>query len=266
MQGGPRRDFLNGESGDDVLQGGRGRDEARFLATYHAGPRFLITANLKTGIASGQGSDRLSSIEDLKALTRFGHCCPTHDVHFIGDAGPNVFHDDWNGGGTLFEGGGGKDLLIVSKYDDIVRGGRGDDRLVFSSGDFAFDGNDQAFGGAGTDWLQLYPSGGATVTNLSKGTSRGQYIENDKVAGIENLSGGYYNDTIIGNSGRNVLLGHQANDKLVGGGGRDAQLGGKGKDMLNGRLASDKNNGGLGDADTCQSPGPRAPKSINCER
>ena len=268
MRGGSRRDLLNGQSGNDVLRGGRGRDEAQFRPpSVTATPlKPLITANLKAGIAQGRGSDRLSSIEDLEALT-LGECCPA--VHFVGNGGPNVFQDDYNGGDDLFEGGGGKDTLIVSKHDDTLRGGPGDDQLVFSNGDFLYDGNDQVFGGPGRDWLQLYPpyeSGGSTVTNLSKGTSRGPFSEKDKVAGIENVTGGIQNDTLIGDSGRNVLLGQQGSDKLSGGDGRDSLLGGMGMDILKGGLASDKNNGGRGDTDLCRSPDPRSPKSINCER
>jgi Ca2+-binding RTX toxin-like protein len=52
------------------------------------------------------------------------------------------------------------------------------------------------------------------------------------IAGVENLTGGDGNDTLIGDSGSNTLSGGSGNDTLIGGAGRDTLTGGGNNDTF----------------------------------
>jgi uncharacterized delta-60 repeat protein len=96
---------LMGWSGNDLLEGGGGVDTADFSRLSSG-----VTANLATGTASGQGSDTLSGIEDLK-----GSELPDT---LSGDGGPN----------TLW-GQAGDDFLYGLAGNDTIDGGPGTDTI-----------------------------------------------------------------------------------------------------------------------------------------
>src|SRR6185503_10846606 len=54
----------------------------------------------------------------------------------------------------------------------------------------------------------------------------------DVYDGIENLTGGAGNDTLVGDGNANRLNGGLGNDLLIGGGGADAFVGGDGTDTV----------------------------------
>src|SRR5690606_35055286 len=63
---------------------------------------------------------------------------------------------------------------------------------------------------------------------------------------IEDLAGGFGNDTLFGDGGDNGLYGREGADRLIGRGGNDYLNGGSGADWLEGGAGDDTMRGGLG--------------------
>lgn len=124
---------------------------------------------------------------------------------------------------------------------------------------------------AGTGWICIWDCGGVdTISNSGSrfsctidlnpaplvGLNAGGYVSwaNGIVGGftiangvvIENASGGFANDYIIGNDASNQLGGSLGDDFLMGGGGMDTLFGGQGNDQLRGGKGHDQVNGGNG--------------------
>ncbi len=147
------------------------------------------------------------------------------------------------GGGDYLQGSGGQDTVdggdgndfIMSHRDgvtDLVIGGIGTDtvsyELVHNSvrvtlGEPGAEGSTIAFSSVSG------PNGITTVTSVLE----------DRLFGIENVTGSREGDTIIGNSQDNTLLGHLGADTLKGGRGRDLLDGGIDSDTLTGGADSD---------------------------
>ena len=96
---------LLGGPGDDQLDGRAGPDAADF-----SGSAAPVIADLRTGIATGEGTDTLISIEDL-----------------VGTDGDDVLHGD--DGQNVLKGGAGDDRLFGHDDTDWLDGGAGKDRL-----------------------------------------------------------------------------------------------------------------------------------------
>nr|WP_231402355.1 calcium-binding protein [Caenimonas aquaedulcis] len=132
--------------------------------------------------------------------------------HFVGDEFDNELHG--TGGNDSIEGLGGNDTLLGDWGNDTLDGGDGIDTAVY-----------------------VAATAGVTV-NLVTGVSRGG-DGNDSLIAIENLWGSYYNDTLIGDAGANLLKGLSGSDSILGGDGNDTLWGGSGNE-------SDTLNGGAG--------------------
>lgn len=155
LAGGADSDRLVGGRGNDDLDGGEGVDIADYSQASAA-----VAANLAAGTATGDGSDSLAGIENLRG-SAFG------DV-LIGDAGPN-----------RLLGGGGDDSLSGGDGDDYLSGGDGDDDLTGGNGNdvlAGFAGRDSLDGGPGEDTL----SGGEGADICTSGeTQSGCESESD---------------------------------------------------------------------------------------
>ncbi|RIX29440.1 cadherin domain-containing protein, partial [Sphingomonas edaphi] len=142
-------------------------------------------------------------------------------------------------------GYGGHDLLRGNAGNDQLNGGDGDDFLSGGLGDDVID------GGAGSDRAAFYTDATAGVTvdlNIVGPQATGQ--GNDTLAGIENVSGTPYADTLIGDGNDNQLWGSVSalgdgtptglnNDTLDGGGGNDLLTVGTGAHLLTGGTGTD---------------------------
>jgi Ca2+-binding RTX toxin-like protein len=128
-------DDIAGGSGDDTFRGGY--DDDRFTSglgneTIYGGPgtdtvefgrtedNHGVRANLRKGMATGAGLDRLAGIENL-AGTGFGDT-------FIGDSRANVL----DGRGTRWRAG--EDTLIGGRGNDLLIGHYGDPRDALDGG------------------------------------------------------------------------------------------------------------------------------------
>jgi Ca2+-binding RTX toxin-like protein len=165
---------------------------------------------------------------------------------------------DGGGGDDKIDGGFGNDTLTGGLGDDLVSGGAGDDLI------YAIDpGKDVIDGGGGIDTVVYgdYESGVlhvdlAILTFQDTGGGG-----TDRLAGIENLQGGVYDDTLLGSDAANNLTGLFGDDYIDGRGGDDVLnlepvdgdnggddyvLGGDGNDFLYGGEGVDILNGGAG--------------------
>lgn len=163
-----------------------------------------------------------------------------------GNSGANVLTG--NAGDNRLFGRGGSDVMTGGLGDDILYGGSENDTLRSSYGD------DRLFGGAGRDTL-LTSVYGAISVNLALGRMQTESGDQVILSGIENVTGGASEDTIIGNAGDNLLDGGGRRDRLEGGDGNDTLIGGvfidvlsggSGNDVLQGDSGSDVLTGGTG--------------------
>lgn len=140
LRGASGDDFLDGGEGSDLFFGGRGVDIASFWTSATG-----VSVDLGTGVATGQGTDSLSGIEDLRGS-------PKPD-RLEGDRGPNWI----KGAAWPWENPSDGDVLLGRGGDDHLQGFAGRDRLRGGRGADHLDGGrdkDDCRGGPGTDSLR----------------------------------------------------------------------------------------------------------------
>lgn len=250
--GGEGNDQLNGGEGNDILEGGSGTD----WASFENGA--AVNADLTTGLATGQGNDTMSGIENLRGSS--------NNDTLKGSSGNNNL-----------QGGAGADLLIATAGSDVLNGGADRDTASFSiftagvtanlttgaysssfgSGQLSaiedltgsaqndiLTGNAQANtinGGLGSDTLN--GAGGVDTLSyagvqshnfidLSTGVVTQQWnglaVGTDSVSNFENVTGGDNYDQIRGNAGNNFINGGGSSDLLLASMGIDHLDGGTG--------------------------------------
>jgi Ca2+-binding RTX toxin-like protein len=216
LLGGPGADRLNGlagdldllvpGSGDDVVDGGIGTlDMVLFLDSPHP-----VTASLKTGKASGDGSDTITGSEGL-----FGSA---KNDDLTGAVGLTLLMG-WTGDDVLRGGGIGTQTLagfmLSGSPVHVATGtatGEGTDTLVGIAGVVGTPFDDSYLGTAGAD---LFLGG----------------------AGADTADGAGGADILVGEDGRDVLIGADGRDTLLGGPGADRLEGGSGEDTASFALA-----------------------------
>lgn len=124
---------------------------------------------------------------------------------------------------------------------ETLNGGYLDDYYNIADGGFLGGNID---GRSGNDTLSYSAVLEGITVNLSTGQA-------SKIIGgitsIENVTGGWGDDLIIGNNQDNILNGGPGNDTIYGGGGNDLIYGGSGNDELYGEDGNDTLDGGDGD-------------------
>jgi Ca2+-binding RTX toxin-like protein len=256
-------DVLEGRDGADALDGGLGSDTAVYANSVAA-----ITINLASGLAQGgeaQG-DALTSIENL-AGTAYNDVLIGDAAANTLDGGAGDDRLTGAAGADVLIGGDGRDLASYatssggvqvnlttgiglgadaagdvlstiedvegSAFNDTLVGTAGVNRLDGGAGDDSLEGgagDDELIGGAGRDTASYSGAGGSvTASLLDLGANTGD-ASGDTYSSIENLTGGAYNDTLLGDGASNVLTGGAGNDTLTGAAGADTLLGGAGTD------------------------------------
>ena len=209
-----------GGDGNDSLSGGLGVDTIDDSALV-----VNVTINLAAGIASGQGLDSLSGIEN--ALGGSG------DDTLTGDGGANVLVG--GAGDDTISGGAGNDTIAAGVGHDMLYGGDGDDELAGGDGDDELaggKGDDSMDGGRGRDLADFSAAAGGVTVNFLSGLATGE--GKDTVAGLEDLTGSSGNDFLTGNAGDNSISGGAGNDTVAAGAGNDTISGGTGNDIVDG--------------------------------
>lgn len=264
-------DYLFGGRGDDAMDGGNGADVLMFPDAARG-----IHVDLAAGTATGQGQDTVTSAETVIGSIHddvmFGDDLPNSlaggpgSDQMFGLAGDDRLRSGW-GGTDLLDGGEGIDAanyylgwdpvtadletgdattpgvepgldtlvaienLVGSKYDDALTGDDSDNVIHGSLG------NDTVDGAGGSD-LAVFSDSFEVVVDLEAGTaveSRGT----DTLAGVEDVFGSSFADTITGDKGRNVIFGDSGDDTIYGLGRGDTLIGAGGTDSVDGGKARD---------------------------
>ena len=219
------QDEFSADPGDDIFNGGRGRDRA-----YYFDSPTGVVVNLTNGTSRGDGRDRLISIENLVGSR--------HDDRLTGTSGPNDIFAS-TGDDEVF-GLAGDDFLYDSDGKDHFDGGGGDDFVgtsgCVSSEDYTDCQSDQplpdrVIGGPGNDTLGAGP-------------------------GPDELTGGAGDDRMWGGDGIDEIQGRAGDDTLWGGNaaGPDPEADDGDVDRLDGG----------DDTDACGEP-QSGDERINCE-
>lgn len=180
-------DLIFGLDGVDYVIAGAGADILRL----DAGDDFADAGIGRDVVWGGLGDDDILGGDD--------------DDMLYGEAG-----DDWLSGDT------GNDLIDGGSGDDTLFGGEGNDLFIGRIG----DGNDHIDGGAGNDTLDMGSINSALTVNLGTGVGwrgfvAGTEAGTDTLYGIENVTTGSGNDTIIASGAVNVVDGGGGADIFV---------------------------------------------------
>ncbi|MBX7540866.1 calcium-binding protein, partial [Qipengyuania sphaerica] len=120
-------------------------------------------------------------------------------------------------GANILSAGLGADTIYGRGGDDVLNGSSGDDLLEGGSG------NDEINGGADTDTASYTQASSGVFVRLQQQGSY-QYTEgagNDRLTGIENLTGSQFRDRLEGDDGSNRIEGLGGDDRVYGHGGND---------------------------------------------
>ncbi|WP_439613881.1 M10 family metallopeptidase C-terminal domain-containing protein [Reyranella sp.] len=196
---------LEGNGGDDTLVGGgaspHGVNElwggAGADAASYAGTSAVVYVDLgaQVGFVAGTLVDRMSSIENL-----------------IGGSGTNTLVG--NDGANALIGGSGIDYLYGQEGNDVLLGGG----MGLSP--------NQLWGGGGNDTASYAETSGSVYVDLAAQAGYVDSVLVDYMNSIENVSGGFGTNTLVGNNTANVLTGGLGTDYLYGQGGNDVLIGG----------------------------------------
>jgi Ca2+-binding RTX toxin-like protein len=221
LDGGDGNDFIQGQAGNDNLQGDAGND----VLDGGTGQDTFSGGSGKDAVDYSNNTTSVVSIPDGVA----------NDGNNGGAEGDNVGADVED----VF-GGSGNDTLVPGPEGGVVDGGAGNDTLVSGPGP------DLIVGGDGIDNASYAGRSDPVAVDLASGTG-GAAGEGDQLAGIEQVTGGNGNDTILGNDAVNILDGGPGNDTVDGRGGDDEIFGGVGNDTLIGGPGNDTLSGDPGD-------------------
>jgi Ca2+-binding RTX toxin-like protein len=212
--GGGGNDRICAAGGDDTIEAGDGSDRIE----AGSGDDGVIGGNGSDLVLAGPGDDTVFGKRGNDSL----------------DGGPGTdYLDSGLGDDTIDGGAGAGDQVIGGVGNDHLSGGPGDGDVL--EGDY---GTDTIDGGPGADDTASYAMAGTGST--ASGTSNGVDVDlangtadgdgEDTLAGIEDVVGSAFADTIVGNAEPNMLFGGGGIDELLGGGGGDQTFGGSGLD------------------------------------
>ena len=107
-----------------------------------------------------------------------------------------------SGGNNTLNGSAGNDYVLGLAGNDILTGGAGNDTVDGGSGNDTLratlnDGNDVYIGGAGVDTYDLTAVNTGVTVNFNLGTSTGASTGSDTITGVEYVTSGAGNDTVV---------------------------------------------------------------------
>jgi serralysin len=195
-----------------VLQEAYGANMATNLGdTVYVLPDTNVTGTFYQAIWDAGGTDTIAyggnghATIDLRAATL---------EYELGGGGFVSYVSGIHGGFTIANGvvienatgGAGNDTLIGNDADNVLTGGPGADLLD---------------GGAGLDTASYRTAAAGVVASLANPANNTGDALGDSYVSIENLEGGDFDDTLVGDAGDNVISGGGGNDTLAGGDGDD---------------------------------------------
>ena len=169
----------------------------------------VVTVTDSNGTSVTEASDgRVTLIHESKAGDQFFSHLPSYIENVTTGAGDDIIQG--SDVSNVITAGAGDDWLYAGSGDDVLIGGEGTDRL---------------FGGEGNDTV-LYDTDEDLSINLNsyqgwQFANGSTSVGTDKLEGIENITTGSGDDTLVGDANANVLTGGSGDDTLTGGAGDD---------------------------------------------
>ncbi len=245
LEGDAGNDRLEGAEGDDELYGGSGSDIYSFRSTVTQEYDEIY----EEGVAPGADTLDFHTILTSVSLDLSQASASTQAVH----ANRSLYVKDRSAIENV-TGGAAGDSLKGNKSDNVIIGNGGNDRIQGEAG------NDVLSGGAGSDWyvfetivseetdtvIETSVTGSDTLdfellrssvtVNLNLATDQHVHafrsLRLTSPQYVENITGGFGDDMLIGNGRSNTLVGNAGLDRLYGLMGRDLLIGGMGSDEL----------------------------------
>lgn len=224
LLGGAGNDTLAGGGGNDTLDGGSGTDTVSF-ASYTTPVVINVTGTYSIATV---GNDQLTLIGIEEIIGGTGNDTITGDASnnifsggagndtlvgglgndtIHGDAGNDIIYGDLASTANTTSPSDGADTLYGDDGNDTIYGGGGADVLEGGAG------ADKLYGGSGNNWAS-YANSAAVTINLATNTASGGDATGDIINNIDNLIGGFGNDTLTGNANNNTLIGGAGDDTV----------------------------------------------------
>ncbi|WP_434562939.1 retention module-containing protein [Pseudomonas sp. R1-6] len=230
-------------------------DGASFTAAATGNYQIHVTNIPNPGNGNGNGSE---NYQLTLTVNYAGAQNSTPDFHGTYTASDNHGGSDSAGVGISYQAGhtltgtAGDDVLLAGNGDNVLNAGGGDDVLSAGTGNNAMHGgagddvlysgvgNDLLDGGTGNDTASYAHATAGVTVNLGLLAAQNTLgAGTDTLAGIENLVGSNFNDTLTGDGSGNRIDGGLGHDVLNGGGGDDILIGGLGNNILSGGSGAD---------------------------
>jgi Ca2+-binding RTX toxin-like protein len=241
LSGSSGKDDIFGDEGDDLIGGGGGSDNI----LGGSGDDIIFTSRVLAAPQRRKPTDAFELPSNGVGVRISG---PTW-AEYVYSPAPGQLGDLVSGVGAYVDSA--DDVVDAGEGDDQVFGGDGSDRLTLGSGDdrgHGAGGNDIILGGQGNDRLH---GDGVIATGYLTTTAGDKH-------GDDFLDGGVGDDYLVGDGANDLLFGGEGNDRIYGDSdqwdkldatyhGEDFLSGGAGVDMLVGGGKDDTLLGGAGD-------------------
>jgi Ca2+-binding RTX toxin-like protein len=252
IDGGADDDTLNGDAGNDTLKGGTGTDKMAGGAGndvyFVDSDQDLVTENAKEGIDRVESSVSFTLSANIENLTLAGAAA----ISGTGNELANIIdgNDDNNGlnglgGNDTLNGAGGNDSIDGDDGNDLLNGGNGDDNLFGEAGDDTLngnDGNDTLDGGAGNDRMTGGKGDDTYFVDSAKDTvieSANQGVEDTVQSSINYTLGAHLEFLELLGDADLNGTGNALDNGIFGNAGRNSLNGGAGDDFLEGDAGDD---------------------------
>ena len=236
---------LVGGSGDDVLTGTQAPADApkttpgftdKNVLTGNGGNDTLQGMSGDDTLDGGLGKDVLAGFDGIDVADYSNRTEPlVLDLDGDADDGAKGENDRIWVDIEAIKGGRGNDRITGNEISNGIKGGGGNDTIDGGLGDDYIsggDGSDTAYYGRRRENLRITLGDGKW--------NDGAIGEEDKIeSDIENVTGGFGHDVIIGDAKSNILRGGPGNDEVRGGAGNDRLYGDDGRDKLYGDTGND---------------------------
>lgn len=205
---------------------------AEWAASFSSGDVLIFPTNVSAGMVGVTYVAAAGGVPAHVELTAIGRTVPFGGSAYVSSnfmfANGSKLQISNSGAAETFAGTASGDGFYGGDGNDSLSGGGGDDVLQGDAGGDALD------GGAGLDTASYAgATGGVTVSLQVAGAQAvGGGEGTDTLVSIENLTGGAFNDSLLGESAANTLMGGSGADTLDGAGGDDVLQGGGGDDRL----------------------------------
>jgi Ca2+-binding RTX toxin-like protein len=206
------------------------KPDTSYVYAKEGDDRVDAQASLHTSVEGGAGADSVVSAGEI-----------------LGGDGPDVLVGN-AADGQRIDGEAGDDQLVGSDAGDTLLGGTGTDTVQGGKGNDQLDGDDPAVptlepdviqGGPGRDTLDWSGRSVPVTVNLADPAPDGAAGENEQLSGIEVVTTGDGNDTLVGSGAAETFDPGAGKDDVSAGGGNDYVESSDGDDKLDLGAGSD---------------------------